>query len=401
MRRRARPPTVPLRLRRRFAGSMPAREESDQKTWPTGAVGAHEGVMGKSARGALREITVAPGRVVKVTPVFDTYWRFATLRQALFMRRVQGVPAPWTDDPVLASHRFTNAYRASDRVSQYLIRNVLYKGEQSVEELFFRTLLFKFFNRIDTWERLEERLGTPTWRGFAFERYARVLDAMMNARQTVYSAAYIMPSPPFGNARKHRNHLRLLEHMIRDGAPGRVAAARSLREVFEIIRGYPSLGDFLAFQFTIDLNYSAIVDFSEMEFVVAGPGARDGIRKCFVDTAGIDEAGIIRAVAEIADAEFSRLGLSFSSLWGRQLQLIDCQNLFCEVDKYARVVHPEARGESGRTRIKQKFSPVSTSLPQWYPPKWRLKVPDVAERPRPAGRRSPQASFALTDHPAE
>lgn len=331
--------------------------------------------MGHSARASHRNLRLAPGRIVKVTPVFDTYWRFAALRQNLFMSRVQGAPPPWTEDPVLAKHRFTNAYRASDRVSQYLIRNVLYKGEQTPEEIFFRALLFKFFNRIDTWEQIEKQIGTPTWKGFALERCARVLDGLMARGQTVYSAAYIMPSPPFGSARKHRNHLQLLERMMRDGAPGRVAAARSLRQVFEIIRGYPSLGDFLAFQFTIDLNYSSMIDFSEMEFVVAGPGAKDGIRKCFADTAELDDAALIQGVADVAEREFERLGLTFPTLWGRPLQLIDCQNLFCEVDKYARVVHPEAQGTSGRTRIKQNFCPKSTSLPQWYPPKWRLDPP--------------------------
>ena len=57
-----------------------------------------------------------------------------------------------------------------------------------------------------------------------------------------------------------------------------------------------------------------------------------------------------------AVSESDRLGLEFRSLWGRRLQLIDCQNLFCEVDKYARVRHPEVVGVSGRTRIKQKYA---------------------------------------------
>ncbi len=118
-----------------------------------------------------------------------------------------------------------------------------------------------------------------------------------------------------------------------------------------------------------------MLDFSEMEFVVAGPGARDGIRKCFADTDGLDEADVIRAVAGCGDREIDHLGLTFASLWGRPLQLIDFQNLFCEVGKYARVVHPEAKGESGRTRIKQRFTPSSESLPQWYPPKWGITVP--------------------------
>lgn len=290
------------------------------------------------------------------------------------MRRVAGASPPWTDDPVLKAHRFTNAYRASDRVSQYLIRNVLYEGSQDGEEVFFRTLLFKVFNRIDTWDALTSKVGMPSWKGFDFETYARVIDAMIERGQRIYSAAYIMPSPSFGNARKHRNHLRLLEHMMRDGAPTRVARARSLREVFECLQSYPSLGAFLAFQFTIDLNYSNLIDFSEMDFVVAGPGARDGIRKCFSDVAGLSDADVIRAVAAKADEEFRRLGIRFQTLWGRPLQLIDCQNLFCEVGKYARVVHPEVKGESGRTRIKQRFTPLDTPIPQWYPPKWKLNI---------------------------
>lgn len=333
--------------------------------------------------GALREIALPGGRTLKTTPVYDTYWRFAGKRQELFMRRVAGASPPWSDDPVIAAHRFTNAYRAADRVSQYLIRHVIYEGSQTAEEVYFRTLLFKLFNRIGTWEHLASKLGPLTWRGFDFERYARVLDAVIGRGERIYSAAYIMPSPSFGSDRKHRNHLRLIEHMMRDGAPRRIARARSLQQVFDILRSYPSLGDFLAFQFTIDLNYSELVDFSEMDFVVAGPGARDGIRKCFSDTAGLSEAEIIRVVADRADAEFGRLGIRFQPLWGRALQLIDCQNLFCEVDKYARVVHPEIQGESGRTRIKQRFTARPEPLPQWYPPKWRLKVPASASQPKP------------------
>jgi len=291
------------------------------------------------------------------------------------MHRVTGNPPPWTDDQVLAAHRFTNAYRAADRVSQFLIRHVLYQGEQTWQETFFRTLLFKFFNRIETWQALEARCGLPSWKTFSLERYARVLDTMMVRGEKVYSAAYIMPSPRFGSCRKHRNHLCLLQYMMRSGAPERVARARSLEEAFEILRSYPSLGDFLAFQFAIDLNYSVFLNFSEMDFVVAGPGARSGIQKCFLETTGLDNQELIRLMTERADYEFDRLGLKFQTLWGRPLQLVDCQNLFCEVDKYARVVHPEIRVRSGRTRIKQRFGPRSLLLPQWYPPKWGLRLP--------------------------
>lgn len=292
------------------------------------------------------------------------------------MRRVRGEPAPWSDDAVIAAYRFTNVYRASDRVSQYLIRHVQYSGSQEPIELFFRTLLFKLFNRIETWERLTAAVGEVTWRTFSVSRYMRVFDRLFASGEPIYSAAYIMPSPNLGEARKHANHLLLLERMLRDGAPSNVAGAENLATVFATLRAYPSLGDFLAFQFAIDINYSTLVDFSEMGFVVAGPGARDGIRKCFVDVDGLDDADVIRAVTDIADSEFDRLDLRFETLWGRPLQLIDCQNLFCEVDKYARVVHPAFSGASVRTRIKQRYVPSDRALPQWYPPKWDLHVPE-------------------------
>lgn len=332
---------------------------------------------------AAYEIRLPGGRVLKTTPVFDTYWRFASERQEMFMRRVVGSTPPWTEDPILGGHRFTNAYRASDRVSQYLIRHVIYEGSQKPEEVFFRTILFKLFNKIETWESLSTKLGALSWRDFSFDAYAKVLDGLLDQGERVYSAAYIMPSPAFGSPRKHRNHLRLIEHMMADGAPKKLAKVGSLRGAFELLRGYPSLGDFLAFQFAIDINYSELTDFSEMEFVVAGPGARDGISKCFKEMAGLSEAEIIQVMAERASEEFERLGMRFQSLWGRSLQLVDCQNVFCEVSKYARVAHPEIEGESGRTRIKQKYAPRPVPIPQWYPPKWSLKL-DVPAQPLPS-----------------
>ena len=324
-----------------------------------------------------REITVAPGRTLRATPVFDTYWRFAARRQQLFMRRLAGSPPPWTDDPVLCAYRFTNAYRAADRVSQYLIRHVLYDADQSPTEVFFRAILFKMFNRIETWEALSTAFGTLTAASFHPDRYARVLDDLLARDLTVYSGAYIVPSPRLGHERKHSNHLHLLHRMLRDEAPARVVDAQSLETVFTILKGYPSIGPFLAFQFAIDLNYSALLDQSEMGFVVAGPGARDGIRRCFADTGGLNDEDLIRAVSDLRDDEFARLGLDFPDLWGRPLQLVDLQNLFCEVDKYARVVHPASPGASARTRIKRKYCPSCKPLPQWYPPKWKLDVPQA------------------------
>lgn len=315
----------------------------------------------------------------KPTLVFDTYWHFAAERQNIFFNRLSGHAPPWTSDPILIEHKFTNAYRASDRVSQYLISHVICQGEQTADELFFRIILFKIFNRIETWELLLRRLGNLSYREYSFEHFDNVLTAAIESGDRIYSAAYIMPSggPNSGESRKHRMHLKLIERMMKEELPLRISDSKTMAKAFELLRLYPTIGDFLAYQYVTDLNYSILTDFEEKSFVVPGPGAKDGIRKCFTDLGGLNEAELIKQVTEIQDAEFERLNIQFLSLWGRKLQPIDCQNLFCEVDKYARVRHPEFAGITGRTRIKQKFKASQGVLRYWYPPKWGIneKIP--------------------------
>jgi len=312
----------------------------------------------------------------KVSEAYESYWRFAAERQAVFFRRVRGETRPWTSNPVLAIYKFTNAYRASDRVSQYLIRNVIYRNDlpKARREVFFRILLFKLFNKIDTWKLLEREIGPITFEEYRFAAYDSVLARALHTGRRIYSAAYIMPpgSRTFGRSAKHQNHLLLLEQMMADELADRLAQSSSMQEGFEKLRAYPTIGDFLAYQFITDINYSELTDFSEMEFVVPGPGARDGLRKCFVDPGGLNEPELIRLMADLQEREFERLDLDFQSLWGRRLQLIDCQNLFCEVDKFARVAHPEIVGRTGRIRIKQKFAPTPEPIELFYPPKWKL-----------------------------
>lgn len=284
--------------------------------------------------------------------------------------------APWTNDEILQHYKFTNAYRAADRTSQYLISNVIYRDDlpTSNTEIFFRIILFKIFNKIETWQLFENNFGIVSYEQFSYSHYDKVLTEARASGNRIYSAAYIMPpgSKSFGQVAKHQNHLLLLKAMIDDRVPDRLAQLPSMQAGFECLRSYPTIGDFLAYQFITDINYSNLTDFNEMDFVIPGPGARDGIRKCFLDPGGLSEPEIVRLMADRQEEEFERLGLEFQSLWGRRLQLIDCQNLFCEVDKYARIAHPEIAGISGRTRIKQKFAPKREGIRYFFPPKWGL-----------------------------
>src|SRR3546814_17347828 len=113
---------------------------------------------------------------------------------------------------------------SSDVCSSDLIREIQYDSARSPDpaEVIFRTLLFKIFNKVETWELLETQNGPISWQSFNLEAADNVMHRAMHHGSTIYSAAYIMPMPSMGSQKKHSNHLRLLEQLIQAGHDGKI-----------------------------------------------------------------------------------------------------------------------------------------------------------------------------------
>ncbi|WP_096348999.1 nucleotide kinase domain-containing protein [Crocinitomix algicola] len=312
---------------------------------------------------------------LKPTIVFDTYWKFAFERQNIFFNRLQNKPT-LTNDVILKEYKFTNAYRVLDRVSQYLISNVIYSCDNDPRNILFRILVYKVFNKIETWDYLESELCQISYQSFDFDKYDKILTKLLDNKVSIYSAAYIMASAKskYGQGRKHQNHLLMIKEMIEDGLAEKLMRSKNMKEGYELLLRYPSIGTFLAYQLITDVNYSELTNYNEMEFVKAGPGAIEGIQKCFSDIGDKSYEDVIKYVTNTQEYHFERLGLNFRYLNERKLQLIDCQNIFCEVAKYSRVAHPEFSGLNGRRRIKQKYKPKSKEIQYCFPNKWNLDI---------------------------
>jgi hypothetical protein len=306
--------------------------------------------------------------------VYDLYWYFAAERQAIFERRVAGEPSPWTRDPILQTYKFCNVYRAADRVSQFLIREVAYGGGPSdpVNRL-FRIVAFRVFSRIKTWQSVGDYIGRePTLQDLGDGTFTRALEHARAATGGLYTNAFILcATDAYGQSAKHLNHVELFRHMFLQGGLGeQLLEARSFRAVYSLLHTYPLMGDFMSYQIAIDLNYSDLINFDENDFSQAGPGALRGIRKAFVDLGDYTPADVIFWMVERQEDEFARLGFRFNGLWGRPLHAIDCQGLFCELDKYCREAVPTLT--SARKRIKTRFIATSKPIHLFFPPKWGL-----------------------------
>jgi hypothetical protein len=325
-----------------------------------------------------------PDPIAELEPtiVFESYWKFIADRFDIYLRRLRGESPPWTADPVLTRYKFTNVFRATDRVSQEGIRISLDGiSAASLEEQFFRIILFKLFNKIETWQALTEALGgeEPRLANFSFLRYDAILEKLKKSGVKIYSAAYMMPCPGDygvnGIVRKHSMHLHMLGDMLTARIPYYLKEAGNLEGAYGVLRKVRMFGDFTAYQFAIDVNYGPFLGYDESSFIVPGPGAEEGIKKCFANLNRIPFAEVIRRVTDYQDVcSAAVVNTPAPRLFGRPPQLIDIQNCFCEIAKYARVAHPEFNNT--RTRIKHSYNPSwFRPLPEpVFPTQWEIKV---------------------------
>ncbi|KAG9103035.1 hypothetical protein FRC06_000436 [Ceratobasidium sp. 370] len=335
-------------------------------------------------RPAPRKHVVISGVRLPVSPMLDTMFYWIHERQQLFMRRFQGLPPPWTDDVILQRHRFTNVSRTYDRATQFLIRRIINVGDQDHEELFFRVVLFRLFNRISTYEYLEEHCGPLTIANFRIKEWTRALLELQDSqdsRTPLYTAAYQINWPNFGaetaNKPSHQKHFILIKHMLRDKLPSKIRACRTLKRAFELIREYPSFGNFTSYQLALDLNMLPEVNYNQDVWSPVGPGSRNGLLKMFGSGVKGIETEAMLYLLSIQDEHWRRLGVDMNTpihgpgLCPPKIGLPEIEHALCEVDKYSRERHPDIRldGTKAPKSIKHPFDadralqPVTRDLP--------------------------------------
>lgn len=327
---------------------------------------------------------------------FEYYLYFISERMNIFWSRHLGFDQPHTEDEILKKHKFTNVYRSLDRVSQFLIGDVIYdqkglENDRDTEDIFWRIILYKHFNKIETWKALEQEFGEVN-----LETPLKEIEKFLNELQKIgpiYSNAYMLTASFMRNTElmaknklyvgqpKHSSYLQLFKNsLLDDDLKGmyKILKSQSLEELQNRLQSdILSVGKFISMQFAIDLNYSQLFNFDENDHIIAGPGAERGIERTFTISGKPDYVAIIKWVTKELPNLMEDYGFAdrFNPLPNRMPTLIDCQNVFCETDKYLRGAGIETEGvEVHGKRIKQIFTPTKEKINYRFPPKWGVEI---------------------------
>jgi hypothetical protein len=283
-----------------------------------------------------------------------TYLDFVEERHRIWEKRQAGLPQPWTEDPILASKKFTCVYRVLDPGSQYLWK-LWAEGEP--EDVLMRCFLYRHTGRIEAWDALELTVGLPTvgsldqvleaWRVYRGEGVTKLKNEKpygerknraggfqkTTYRRSMFTGAYLVfPQTTIPGTDKLESIIDLTRRLFDPRSDTYVVpdflAAKTQAERFAVLRRNRGVADFMSMQVLTDWGYSPFVDEDrEDEFVVPGPGAKRGL-----DHLGATLAEAVQLIWNSRDCPT----IKTPSGQLRRPSMMDGQNCLCEYGKYVR-----------------------------------------------------------------
>jgi hypothetical protein len=286
----------------------------------------------------------------------DDFLQFVVERHRIWEKRQAGAPQPWTDDPILASRKFTNVFRVLDPGTQFLLTDLFEPG-LSPRDTLMRAFLYRHTGRIETWQYLSVMLGGyPTVEALedvraAWKEYRgsvktktvqerahkdtphKITRTKASAERPFFTSAYLVfPQSDTPGTDKLDSIINLTQRLFTPGSPDdvmpswEVAPTQSVR--FNALKRNKGVGDFMAMQVLTDWGYQCGED-REDDFLIPGPGSIKGAKAVNPNARVGDTVkavyGALRALPECP-----RLGYRVPSLMDIG------SNLLCEYSKYHR-----------------------------------------------------------------
>jgi hypothetical protein len=299
------------------------------------------------------------------------FFSYARERHNIYLKRKRGEPAPWTDDPVLRDNRFCNVFRELDRTTEWFRTYMREPLRDKPWEVLLATVVFRWFNRIETGQvLLDTAIGLKAGRFNSEQARARLRHTIPDGPYV--TGAYIIKTPDGMNKldgvlwcidqflagkakRKQFDDMEALARLMRDENE---EGNSRLESAWEWLRQFPFLGDFMAYEVVTDLRHTCLLDNARDICLWAnpGPGAARGLdrllgwepgtlnRSSPKDRLLMDEKmGVLLGLANMNTEE--HWPKSTAGEW----EMREVEHTLCEFDKFERA------HQGGK--MKQRFKP--------------------------------------------
>lgn len=271
----------------------------------------------------------------------DLYFYWIHERETIRMNKeVEQKPPPWTDDPILQKFKFCQVFREDDRTTRWF-RTHIRDPYRDDPEVLMATVIFRWFNYIETGKTLVRNKLHLEWdRKKAIEEITK--------QNKWVTGAYIVKTP--NRMDKVTGVAECISHMWgdREKLVDQILATKSLEKSWNILRDYPYMGPFMAYEVITDLRHTYLLRDAEdiLTWANAGPGAMRGLNRL----AGRELDFSRRSHPwneEMRNLwEISRERLNPNLIDLNQFEMREIEGGLCEFDKYSRILNEEGRTRS-------------------------------------------------------
>tara|TARA_R110000803_G_scaffold71299_1_gene134458 strand:- start:1214 stop:2143 length:930 start_codon:yes stop_codon:yes gene_type:complete len=270
---------------------------------------------------------------------------FVWEREAIRIAKENKFNGALTLDPILNKYKFTNIRRKHDRVSQWIIKNIidLYPTENYRQDLWFILLIARLINWPPTLQCLidEDILFKPAG-DFTPAEFSSCIEnfrARLNGGK-VYSGAYMVypTKKDVGSVKS----LSLAKHIISpaldigDDIDSVFFDNNSISDFVRVLSGCFGISTFIAGQVAADLTYGDAVLATATDlytYAPIGPGSSKGLNYLLKrgPYASWKQDDFNNELMSLNDSIKEELDIT-------DLTLHDVQNVMCEYSKYTRTV---------------------------------------------------------------
>lgn len=258
------------------------------------------------------------------------YFATARHRYGIRLKKIAGEPFPWSQDSIFSSYYFCNVHREHDKTTEWFRDNV--RNHLSGQKVIEATVIFRWFNRIETGEIIKDLL-LEGWDSDEAYRRLRTVTPIVTGAYMIKTVSGM--NKLNGALYAINNALPILRSMkLESSLQG---AHRQLREI-------KYLGGFMSYEVVSDLRWTDVLRDAPdiLTWANAGPGAARGLTRLIMNK----PSGLFRRTSREDQEKMNDL---MQDLWEYSQdpnywpqdwtpwEMREVEHWLCEYDKYMRV----------------------------------------------------------------